>query len=212
MADRSAELTLAYQERLSELSRMAELLSGLVANSLEGMDHRHVDRITFRVKASGSFVAKALADPPYAQPLEEIEDQIGGRVIVFYTHDVELVRDALLELFTRVEQAFRRPASDDAFGYESHHMICVIPDHLKTEDWRVVSHMPNTFELQIRTLFMHAYAEPQHDLSYKTVSDLGPTQRREVAWIAASSWGADQALERLWRSMPSGETPEKLDD
>lgn len=49
---------------------------------------------------------------------------------------------------------------------------------------------------------MHAYAEPQHDLSYKAAADLPSEIRRELAWVAASAWGADQAYERVrrWRS------------
>jgi len=51
--------------------------------------------------------------------------------------------------------------------------------------------------LQIRTIFMHAYSEPQHDFAYKAAGDLPPNVRRELAWIAASAWGADQAYARV---------------
>jgi ppGpp synthetase/RelA/SpoT-type nucleotidyltranferase len=58
--------------------------------------------------------------------------------------------------------------------------------------------MPETFELQVRTLFQHAYAEPQHNLGYKPGdAQLTDEVRRELAWVAASSWGADQALDRV---------------
>jgi ppGpp synthetase/RelA/SpoT-type nucleotidyltranferase len=43
----------------------------------------------------------------------------------------------------------------------------------------------------------HAYAEPQHDLAYKPETPPSDEIRRELAWVAASSWGADQALERV---------------
>lgn len=49
----------------------------------------------------------------------------------------------------------------------------------------------------MRTLFQHAYAEPQHDAGYKDRESLSRDQRRELAWVAASAWGADQAYSRL---------------
>jgi ppGpp synthetase/RelA/SpoT-type nucleotidyltranferase len=58
--------------------------------------------------------------------------------------------------------------------------------------------MPETFELQVRTLFMHAWAEPQHDLGYKGPGDLTKLQKKRLAWVAASAWGADHELEGLW--------------
>jgi ppGpp synthetase/RelA/SpoT-type nucleotidyltranferase len=61
--------------------------------------------------------------------------------------------------------------------------------------------MPSTFELQIRTLFMHAWAEPQHDMGYKAAQELTREIRRELAWIAASAWGADQAYDRVFQRL-----------
>jgi ppGpp synthetase/RelA/SpoT-type nucleotidyltranferase len=52
--------------------------------------------------------------------------------------------------------------------------------------------MPTTFEMQVRTLFMHAYAEPPHDWGYKSGGELTRDVERQLAWIAASAWGADR--------------------
>jgi len=53
------------------------------------------------------------------------------------------------------------------------------------------------FELQIKTLFQHAWAESEHDLAYKPVEDLPKDQRRRVAFVAAQAWGADHILHEL---------------
>lgn len=63
--------------------------------------------------------------------------------------------------------------------------------------------MPETFELQVRTLFMHAWAEPQHNLGYKSPGDLSKEHRRHLAWIAASAWGADRGSRRLGKRSAS---------
>jgi putative GTP pyrophosphokinase len=72
-----------------------------------------------------------------------------------------------------------------------------VPPHLKHDDWGARDDLPSTFELQVRTIFMHAYAEPQHNIGYKAASELPGQVRRELAWIAASAWKADQAYERV---------------
>lgn len=63
--------------------------------------------------------------------------------------------------------------------------------------WRDRHDVPDAFELQVRTLFQHAYAEPQHNVGYKPSVQLTREEQRELAWIAASAWGADHQLERL---------------
>jgi len=162
----------------------------------------HIDRIAFRVKGVDSFLAKA-ADasnqPMYTAPLVEIEDQIAGRVIVFHLDDIGVVLDTLKGTFNAVERYRRRPEKDAEFGYESEHFIATLPPQVLPDAWSDREDLPTTFELQVRTIFMHAYAEPQHDLAYKAVGDLPREIRRELAWIAASAWGADQAYERIAR-------------
>lgn len=134
--------------------------------------------------------------PHYSAPLVELEDQVAGRVITFFRDDMAIVRTRLVEWFNAVEHEVKKPEKPSEFDYESDHYVFVIPAHLKPEGWSSISEMPTTFELQVRTLFMHAWAEPQHDLGYKTADgiDLDPETKRELAWIAASAWGADKAL------------------
>ena len=179
-----------------------------VANSLERetmeslTDFHHIDRICFRVKGTESFgnkVEKATANNrAYTDPFVEIEDQIAGRVIVFFLQDLVAVEARLRHVFSAVEATHKQAAKDEEFGYESYHLICLIPPQVQPQGWSSRQDVPRTFELQIRTLFMHAWAEPQHDLGYKGSSDLPRDIRRELAWIAASAWGADQAYKRVW--------------
>jgi GTP pyrophosphokinase len=196
------DLRRAYSDRVPLLEEAQAAIEREVIDTLATVEH--VDRVTFRVKSTESFVAKAsdaANNPPYTHPLLEIEDQIAGRVLVFFLRDIAIVEERVSRTFSTVERAHRQPARDEEFGYESEHMICIIPPHLKPPGWGLRDDMPSTFELQIRTLFMHAYAEPQHDISYKSSTELPGAVRKELAWIAASSWGADRAYERVreWR-------------
>lgn len=124
-------------------------------------------------------------------------------MIVFFLSDIQPIVDRVRTAFTVVERNKRRPARDEEFGYESEHLICIIPPHVKPTFWNTHDEMPATIEIQVRTIFMHAYAEPQHDLGYKASRELSRQAKRELAWIAASSWGADQALDRLLHTLES---------
>lgn len=101
--------------------------------------------------------------------------------------------------FGDVEPEIKASAMAQEFGNESEHFVFVIPDHMKSDEWQEIADMPETFESQIRTLFMHAWAEPQHDLGYK--GDPDPEVKRELAWIAASAWGADRTLNEVARKL-----------
>ena len=188
-----------YQENIPFLNKLEKNLEEITNEVLEGV--QHIDRIYFRVKTLKSFIDKA-NDPnlktPYKYPLNEIEDQVAGRIIVFFLDDLEIVKDLIFNEFTKVEFDERRTKPDENFGYESDHYIFTVPPHAKPDNWDNFDSLPNTFELQVRTIFMHAYAEPQHNIGYKPSIELLPDRKKELAWIAASAWGADHALSRIY--------------
>lgn len=198
-ADEAAQLRSRYEHRLPLLEAQCEELHRLSKLAAEDFVHPgHIDRITFRVKDPDSFVKK-VADrrekPDYDDPLIDVEDQLGGRVIVLFPHDVDLMVDRLLAAFNPFENKHHAPEWDEAFGYESTHLVCRIPPQRRPVGWDSEASMPEAFELQVRTIFMHAYAQPNHDLGYKAKAEITRRERRRLAWIAASAWGADEALE-----------------
>lgn len=193
------ELRTEFAARHPALEGIAERLEAETKEVLKGMPR--IDRISFRAKGIDSFikkVAKRSGTEAYSSPLSEVEDQVAGRVLVFFCPDVVAVQMRIKEKFSAIESVRKQPTKDEEFGYESHHLVCQIPPHVLPDGWLSKSDVPKTFELQVRTLFMHAWAEPQHDLSYKAASDLPKEIRRELAWVAASAWGADKAFERVW--------------
>jgi ppGpp synthetase/RelA/SpoT-type nucleotidyltranferase len=59
------------------------------------------------------------------------------------------------------------------------------------------------FELQIKTLFQHAWSEAEHDLGYKPTTILTSAQKKRLAFTAAQAWGADQIFDELFREIGS---------
>lgn len=196
------EVEAVYRERFPLLEALAERLEREVATHLDGVPH--VDRINFRAKALDSYLVKVYerrVNPPYTEPLLEVEDQVAGRVTVFFLDDVDVVKERLRRLFGEVELVERRPEKVTEFDYEGFHAVYNVPPQCKPDRWEDRDDLPATFELQVRTLFQHAWAEPQHDIAYKPTVELTFEERREVAWVAASSWGADHAYSRLWKQV-----------
>ncbi len=178
----------------------------MVESALTGF--RRIDRVSFRAKTVESFLGKAGAvrangEPKYGHPLETMEDLIGGRVLVHFRDDMRQVRERLVPSLFRVLEDFQHePEKPWEFSYESRHIIAQIPTSVEPEGWSSLDERPMHFELQIRTLQMHASAEPTHEPIYKNTSRDSALEKK-AAWVAASAWGADQILEEIRRQADS---------
>ena len=212
MTNEAPDIRAEYEQRRPLLVDLANRLEARMNEALE--DVPHIDRVSFRAKTTASFCRKCLtddgeplrespdSDPHYLSPLEEVEDQVAGRILVLYRDDLEVVEGVVRDWFAAaVEVTRKRPVTTSSFGYESNHYIFVIDEHMKPDGWDAADRMPATFELQIRTLFMHAYAEPQHDIGYKAGAEPDEEIDRQFAWIAASAWGADRTMNDLYRQI-----------
>jgi predicted RNase H-like nuclease len=121
--------------------------------------------VTGRTKSVASFAEKsrrAVAGVPvYSDPLRQITDQIGVRVIAYVVGDVEAVADLLAEEFVVKDDRDMglETASEGLFGYASRHLLITVPP---------VGDAPGRdVQVQVRTVLQHAWAEFEHDIRYK---------------------------------------------
>ncbi|NVO07341.1 MAG: RelA/SpoT domain-containing protein [Rhodoferax sp.] len=177
---------------------VAGSLHGLLNQYLSGQPR--VDRISVRAKSIPRFLAKASkqedGEQKYSAPLEQIQDQIGARIITFYITDLDLISAVILKYFRPIEIKAIVPDSEKEFGYVGKHFILVLPEDVFPDgiDKRQV---PLFFELQVKTLFQHAWSEAEHDLNYKAAVPLTLDQKRSIAFTAAQAWGADKIFGEL---------------
>lgn len=191
-----------YTERHEKvLVPLALSLEEHIRDLLSGVER--VDRIGARAKSVPRFLAKAEkldeGKPKYADPLHQIQDQIGARIICFYLDDVDLISQHVSQYFKVVEERRVLPENDSEFGYFGKHYVKFIPTDIINPKWeeRLI---PQFFELQIKTLFQHAWSEADHDLGYKPgLVELTSDQKRRVAFTAAQAWGADRLFNELFR-------------
>lgn len=189
-----------YRERFERvLTPLAARLQSYLRNLVKGLPH--IDRIAARAKSIDRFVAKAEKQVggrrKYSDPLVQIQDQIGARIIVFYLSDVEIVAARVDEHLRKIETQAVVPDSEAEFGYFGRHFILFLPSELFDADIPQ-DKAPKFFELQIKTLYQHAWAEANHDLAYKPPETLSSDDRRKIAFTAAQSWGADQIFDDLF--------------
>jgi putative GTP pyrophosphokinase len=183
------------------LVRLADSLGKHIAECLQGQPR--IDRISARAKDIERFVRKASTQVEgkleYSDPLSQIQDQIGARIIVFYQSDVERIDEFVKKYFRAIEYRKVVPDSESEFGYFGQHLILVLPTDI-IEDGADKSLIPEFFELQIKTLFQHAWSEADHDLGYKPGEQpLTAEQKRRIAYTSAQAWGADQMFDQLFR-------------
>jgi ppGpp synthetase/RelA/SpoT-type nucleotidyltranferase len=110
--------------------------------------------------------------------------------------DVEKVSTVIDSYYRRIELKELVPESLNEFGYVGKHYILAFPEDLFADSADRTKH-PQFFELQIKTLFQHAWSEAEHDLGYKPEEPLTPLQHRQVAFTAAQAWGADHLFSTL---------------
>ena len=134
-----------------------------------------VAAIEYRVKAEDSLAGKLELKGGKYKSLADITDIIGLRVITFYTDDVDKVASAVERLFTvdwenSVDK--RKIHEIDSFGYLSLHYIC------SKEGF------PYRFEIQMRTVLQHAWANMNHDTGYKSGVEIPKVYLRNLSRLA----------------------------
>ena len=140
---------------LLEAGRTAvDLVTGILDDA--GINYLSV---TGRTKSVTSFAEKARRTSEgvrmYPDPLTDIGDQIGVRVITYVHSDVTAVADLLRDQVVVLDDRDmgQETAQEGRFGYASRHLQVELAG-------RVV-------QVQIRTVLQHAWAEFEHDIRYK---------------------------------------------
>lgn len=160
------------------------------------------NRITYhsiesRAKSRESFFKK-LQRKEYTS-LESATDLCGIRVITFLESETKIVEKFLRTLFVIDEGRSidkSENLGEDRVGYKSIHLVALLPEELlKLQEFERFRGMK--FEIQVRTILQHAWAEVEHDKNYKFSGQLPPDIKRRFKLLAGILEIADREFENI---------------
>ena len=154
-----------YQTRFPELQKVADVARRAVQETL-APSHVELHQVDARAKALPSAVAK-VRQKQYRRPWQQLTDQVGVRVIVYYAEDVDRTAAAIRGVFEVDEKRSvdkRRDLQLRQFGYRSVHLLIRLGKRLSPQ---LTGYNRLWIEVQIRSLLEHGWAEIEHEVCYK---------------------------------------------
>jgi putative GTP pyrophosphokinase len=160
-----------YAATQPELREAADAFVAMITSLLDDAGINYLS-VTGRAKSVSSFAGKAARAvdgvPLYADPLKEITDQIGVRVVTYLHGDVTAVADLLADQLSVLDDRDmgQETASQGRWGYASRHLLLAI-DPVKGAPPAHEGLRGRSASVQVRTILQHAWAEFEHDVRYK---------------------------------------------
>ena len=207
-----------YQEFCTRYPNAAADFLGAIEDVLSdaGLTYDHV---TARVKEWRSLRSKSRKRRPdgmlmYPHPWQDIHDLIGVRVTTYHSTEIPRIIEALTEVF-EVRRSVDKTAQtrvSGSFGYGSHHLILRVPPARVAPVLQ--AYAGQEFEVQIRTVLQHAWAEFEHDIRYKrrgNTGKLAPEVDRAFTLAAGLIELADQQFDLIAAQQSTTDTTAPID-
>jgi len=195
--NRIARLREWYVSAQPTYEKLARISSSIIENLIqkEGIPFLSV---SCRAKSLQSLLEKQRRKK-YRDPKNEITDFAGVRVITYIESDIQRV-SAIVRKSLHVDEARSvdktRQLDIDQLGYRSEHFICGLGDN-RTNLPEFDLFRNFFFELQVRTVLQHAWAEIEHDRNYKFSIELPQALKRRLFLIAGVLEVADRDFNSL---------------
>jgi putative GTP pyrophosphokinase len=146
---------------------------------------KEVDSFREKVTRAGKF---------YENPISDLPDLCGARVIVYYADDVSKVNKMIADEFTVVEEEMSHQQDSfdaDRFGYLSVHFVVKLnQSRISLAEWKFADKF--RAEIQVRTVIQHAWSAVSHALQYKQETAIPSRLRRRLFRIAGLFELADE--------------------
>ena len=196
------ELLAQYESLLPVYTQMADI----IPEKLKGFFNDAgiiVAAVEHRVKARESLAGKLKLKGGKYRDIFDITDLVGIRVITFYIDDVDKVASVLERLFdidweNSIDK--RKAHEIDSFGYLSLHYICSIPESAYTDPEHPEVNKIR-FEVQMRTVLQHAWANMNHDTGYKSGVEIPRVYMRDMSRLAGMLEMVDDEFSRIRREL-----------
>jgi putative GTP pyrophosphokinase len=184
-----------YAANLDRYRRLSEEAQYVLKTEL-ARNKIKIHDLSGRVKALDSMVEKCVRKD-YKSPFEEMNDIVGIRIVCLFLSDVKRISELVYKSFDVLEADDKIDGLDVAtFGYMSAHYVAKM--HARYAGPRYADLEELKFEVQIRTIAMHAWALVSHYLDYKTQTDIPKDLRRDFYALSGLFYVADSHFELFY--------------
>lgn len=182
-----------YNSRIESYERLAKTVS----ESLQSLiDENSIEAaLEFRAKTLDSFLKK-IEKKSYQDPIEEMSDLAGVRVICNFEKDIDRVANLVSEEFLSIEDIDKtRKLDTNKMGYSGRHIVVKLgpkygaAHHKNLQDLKC--------EIQIRTVFQHAWSVVEHSLVYKNEAAIPDRLRRKINHVSSMMEIAQSIFEEV---------------
>lgn len=194
----------AYLKRHGFYTDLASVVKRILEESLKRRNI-NVHSVNARAKDPSSFGKKASqpsdedpTKPKYTNPLVQITDLAGIRIITYFPSTLAEIDDMPPEEFSVIERTNKgaKLIEEDRFGYQSIHYLVKLTTH-RTRLPEYGPFADTTAEIQVRTILQHAWAEIEHDIQYKSTSVIPTEIRRRFMSLAGMLEIADREFQAI---------------
>ena len=187
----------SYSEKRPIYEQLSKKIESIIQEIL--YDQKiHVYAIYSRTKDIDS-LAKKIEDPKYSEPCTQITDYSGIRIITYVESDLDAISKLIESHFIiDPENSIDKSKSlgIDKVGYRSIHYIAKLPnDRIKLPEYKKFDGL--FFEIQIRTILQHAWAEIEHDKNYKFSGELPQYLKSRFKVLAGVLELADREFDQI---------------
>ena len=193
-----------YQRIQPLYEEYANIIKNVLSEAFKAQ-HIKIHSIEDRAKAIDSFGDKASTPSPddpskpyYPNPLSDITDLAGVRVIVFLPRTQKMVDILLQAQFQVIERTDKTLIliQEERFGYGGIHYLVRLREN-RTNLLEYSRFKDLVAEIQVRTIMQHAWAEIEHDIQYKAVETIPTTIRRRFMSLAGMLEIADREFQTI---------------
>jgi putative GTP pyrophosphokinase len=171
-----------FRRRLSFYERLVDAVKRVLNMKLKAVGIRTA-ALHGRAKSIDSFRAK-VTRKHYSNPLDEITDFAGVRVVCHYEADAVQIAGAIRGEFNVVEHVDKTLGLGvDKMGYGGAHFIVTLGSRYSGARYDGINDLK--CEIQVRTVLQDAWAMISHQLSYKNEESVPPRLQRDLNNVSA---------------------------
>lgn len=191
-----------YFENKSTFEKLSKKIRGIL---VEILDENEIEyhQVQSRTKTLESF-SKKYEKPKYSNP-DDLTDLSGIRIITYVEDNIPIICKLIEDNFTIDKENSLDKGSElglDKVGYKSVHYVGKLPDsrirlveNKKFKDFK--------FEIQVRTILQHSWAEIEHDRNYKFSGKLPAKIQRRFKLLAGLLELADNEFNSISKDIDS---------